>query len=188
MNALQEIAVFLISTLFQLYIVVVMLRILLGWAKADFYNPISQFIVNLTNPVLLPIRRFIPSLGKIDTAAVVLALSLMVVKLLLLALLGDKAYPGFGLLIVFIFFVAILDLIKLTIWIFIFSLIVEAVISWLGNSYNNPVASITFSLNQPLLKPLRRFNLSVGMVDLTPLAAILLLQVLLILIESIAIG
>ena len=73
MNALQNVSVFLIETLFSMYISAVILRFLLALVRANFYNPISQFIVKITNPLLVPLRRIIPPVGKIDSAAVVLA-------------------------------------------------------------------------------------------------------------------
>jgi len=62
--------IFLINTAFSLYLMVVLLRIWLQWARADFYNPLSQFVVKATNPLIIPLRRILPSIGKIDTASV----------------------------------------------------------------------------------------------------------------------
>ena len=73
MSVMLEIGVFLVSTLFSLYTSAIILRFLLGYARADFYNPLSQFLVKITNPVLVPARRFVPSIGKLDTSAVVVA-------------------------------------------------------------------------------------------------------------------
>ena len=78
-------ATFLISTLFSFYILLVLLRMLLGWVRADFYNPISQFLVKATNPPLIPLRRFIPGYGGVDLAAVVLLIALQALELLLIA-------------------------------------------------------------------------------------------------------
>ena len=84
MSALQNVGIFLVDTLFSLYIGAVLLRLLLALARANFYNPLSQFLVKITNPVLVPMRRMIPAMGKVDTAAVVLAVGLTVIKVLLL--------------------------------------------------------------------------------------------------------
>lgn len=172
---LQNIAVFLVSTLFSLYIGAVLVRFLLAWVKADFYNPFSQFLVKVTQPVLVPLRRFIPAIGKIDTASLVLAFALKLVAVLLLAgLMGISLSPPTVLVLV------VVELIRTLIWIFMVALIIQAIMSWMGNTYGNPMASLLGSLTDPLLRPLRRFVPTIGMVDLSPLAAILLLQVLLI--------
>jgi YggT family protein len=177
---LQQIGAFLIETLFSLYIGAVVLRMLLGYASANFYNPLSQFLVKITNPLLVPLRRFISSIGKIDTAAVVLALGLTVVKIVLLSLIIFGSVNIIG-----VFFTSIIDLIKVVIWIYIISLIVQAVMSWIGSAYGNPVAPLIQSLTSPLLRPVRRVMPNIGALDLSPLVVILILNILLIIIENI---
>ena len=78
---------FLVTTLFSLYILAVMLRFLLGVVRADFYNPVSQFLVRITNPLLIPMRKVIPSLGKYDTSALLLMLLLQLASLGIVVLL-----------------------------------------------------------------------------------------------------
>ncbi|MGB5599566.1 MAG: YggT family protein, partial [Thiothrix litoralis] len=135
MEALQNVGVFLVQTLFSLYIGAVLIRFLLALSRANFYNPLSQFLVKITNPVLVPLRRLIPAIGKLDTAAIVLALCLKVIQVLLLvALQGSDA----NLPVVLVY--AIVDLLRTVIQIYIFALIIQAVLSWVGNSYGNPMA------------------------------------------------
>ena len=92
MQALQNVSLFLVEVLFSFYIVAILLRFLLAWARANFYNPLSQFLVRITNPVLVPMRRLIPAIGKIDTAAIVLALGLTIIKVFLLMGLAGQNY------------------------------------------------------------------------------------------------
>lgn len=181
MNVANNVLVFLIDTLFELYIVVMMLRFLLGWVQADFYNPLSQFIVTLTNPLILPLRRVLPGIGPVDTATVVLLFVLKIVQLWLLAAISGVS-PGVPALIV----AAIVQLFVLMIYIFIFSIIIQAVLSWFGqDTYSrNPAVEILHDLNEPLLRPVRRVVPMIGMVDLSPLVAIILLNVLLIVVRS----
>ncbi|HFC92108.1 MAG TPA: YggT family protein [Leucothrix mucor] len=179
MNVLQQIGAFLIESLFSLYIGAVILRMLLGYAGANFYNPLSQFLVKVTNPVLVPLRRFIPSIGKIDTAAVVLALGLTVIKTILLLLIG---YGDFSLVAALIY--SIIDLIKVVIWVYIISLIIQAVMSWVGSAHGNPVAPLIQSLTDPLLRPIRRVVPTIGALDLSPMVALLLLNILLIIVRN----
>ncbi|MEN9502988.1 MAG: hypothetical protein RI964_2273 [Pseudomonadota bacterium] len=179
MNALQNVGLFLVESLFSLYIGAVLLRFLLAWARANFYNPLSQFLVKVTNPVLVPLRRMIPAVGKVDTAAIVLALGLTIVKVLLLVVIAGVS-AGFLTIVLS----AISDLLRAAIWIYIFALIVQAVMSWTGNLYGNPLADLLSSLTEPLLRPIRQLLPSVGMVDLSPMVAVLLLNVVLIILQS----
>lgn len=175
-----QIASFLVSAILSLYIGAVVLRLLLGFARADFHNPLSQFLVKITNPVLVPMRRFIPSFGKIDSAAVLLAYGLTVIKIALLSLIG------FGRLnLPQTLFASVGELLITIIWIFIIALIIQAVISWIGSSAGNPVSPLVNSLTRPILQPIRKYVPIIGMMDLSPLVAILLLNVLLIIVTNI---
>ncbi|HRJ51807.1 MAG TPA: YggT family protein [Candidatus Thiothrix moscowensis] len=179
MDALQNVGVFLVETLFSLYIGAVIIRFLLALSRANFYNPLSQFLVKITNPVLIPMRRFIPAVGKLDSAAVVLALGLMIIKVFLLLSMtgGDASLP-----LVAVY--SVLELLRTVIHIYIFALIVQAVLSWVGNSYGNPMADILHSLTDPILRPIRNLIPTIGMVDLSPMIAILLLYIVLIVLRS----
>lgn len=179
MDALQNVGIFLVDTLFSLYIGAVLIRFLLASSRANFYNPLSQFLVKITNPVLVPMRRFIPAIGKLDTAAVVLALGLMVIKVLLLVSMQGSGVD-LGTVAVF----SVIELLRTVIHIYIFALIIQAVLSWVGNSYGNPLADILHSLTDPLLRPIRNVVPTIGMVDLSPMVAILLLYVVLIILRS----
>lgn len=179
MSALQNVGIFLVDTLFSLYIGAVLLRLLLALARANFYNPLSQFLVKITNPVLVPMRRMIPAMGKVDTAAVVLAVGLTVIKVLLLLGLKGGGADLFG-IVVF----SVLEVIRTVIHIYIFALVVQAVLSWVGNTYGNPLADLLNSLTEPLLRRIRGFVPVIGMVDIAPMVAILLLYVVLIIFQS----
>ena len=175
-----QIGTFLVEVLFSLYIAAIVIRLLLGFARANFHNPLSQFIVKVTNPVLVPLRRFIPSFGSIDTSAVVLAYALTLAKISLLFLIARGAimFPESLLL-------ALGELIKTIIWVYIIALILQAVISWVGNTQGNPVAPLINSLTNPILRPIRKVVPLVGMMDLSPLVAILGLNILLIIVNNI---
>jgi YggT family protein len=179
MEALQNVGTFLVETLFSLYIGAVLIRFLLAWSRANFYNPLSQFLVKITNPVLVPLRRMIPALGKLDTAAIVLALGLKIIQtLLLVALQGsDASLPT-------VLVYAVVDLLRTVINIYIFALIIQAVLSWVGNSYGNPMADILNSLTEPLLRPIRQFVPTIGMVDMSSMVALLLLYIVMIVLRS----
>jgi YggT family protein len=164
-------AIFIIDTLFSLYILGVMLRFLLQWCGAEFYNPISQFLVKATHPPLRVMRRFVPPMGKIDTSSLVLVLALqMLADFSILMLKGVSI--GIGALTI----LSITQLVSLLINIFIFAVFARALLSWLNPGTFNAASSILYSLTEPLLNVCRRFIPDLGGIDLSPLVALLLLQ------------
>lgn len=181
MNVGIQIGLFLVDAFFSFYIVVVMLRMLFALVRADFYNPLSQFVVTLTNPPLRILRRFIPSVGRVDSASIVLMVGLELAQIYLMGLLQGFV-PSPLLAIV----VAVRNLLILLIYIYIGAIIVQAVMSWFaaaGRGYN-PVMSLLDRLTRPLLEPIQRVVPPIGMVDLSPLIALLLLNVALMLVSS----
>jgi len=164
---------FLITTLFSLYILAVMLRFLLGAVRADFYNPVSQFLVRITNPVLAPMRKIIPSVGKYDTSALLLMLLLQIVSLVLMVLLRGSSVSIMALLLF-----AVAELVLLLINIFIFSILVQVVLSWINPGTYTPVGALLQSLTNPILAPIQRIIPPVAGIDLSPLFALIGLQVL----------
>jgi YggT family protein len=164
---------FLVSTLFSLYILAVMLRFMLGAARADFYNPVSQFLVRITNPLLLPMRKVIPSLGKYDTSAVILMLLLQLVSLSLIVMLRGANVSVATLLVA-----AVGELLMLVINVYMFSIIIQVILSWINPGTYNPMAALLYSITSPLLGPIQRILPPVSGIDLSPLVAIIGLQVL----------
>ena len=164
---------FVITTVFQLYIMLVMVRFLLQWLRADFYNPISQFVVKATNPPLLPLRRIIPGWGGIDVAAIVLMILLQLVSLLLVLWLRGK-----GLALETLLLWSLAELIGLVFNIFMFAIIIQVIISWVNPGQYNPVTAILANLTEPLLRPARRLLPPISGIDLSPLLVLLALQVL----------
>ena len=169
---------FLISTLFSLYILAVMLRFLLGMVRADFYNPISQFLVKITNPLLVPLRKIIPGTGKIDVAAIILMLVLQLIMLAIIVALRGVTPPLLTLLLA-----AIGELVILAINIFLFAIIVQVIISWVNPGSYNPVNGLLNSLTSPVMRPIQRLLPPMSGIDLSPLFALIGLQVLKMLIQ-----
>lgn len=175
----------IINTLFDLYILLVLLRFLLQLLRADFYNPISQFIVRVTTPPLHLLRRFIPSVAGQDTASIVLCLTLIYAKFLLLRALEVKAVhigssiaPIGGVSYLGLFVYGIADLVALTLTVFLVAVIIEVVLSWVSPGHYNPVIGLVHKLSAPALKPVRKLIPPIGGLDLSPLFATLLLIVL----------
>ena len=164
-------ATFLIETVFGLCILIVMLRLLLQWARADFYNPLSQFIVRATRPVLAPMQRTLPAVGGIDLACVVLLVALQFGELwLITGILGQRA-PVAALLVF-----SVAELLQLAIYVFLFSILIQVVMSWINPGAWNPVLGVLYSLNEPLLAPARRLIPPMGGLDLSPVAVMVALQ------------
>ncbi|MDG4552080.1 MAG: YggT family protein [Candidatus Contendobacter sp.] len=162
--------VFLIQTVFGFYILAVMLRFLLQCVRADFYNPLVQFLVRITNPPLLPLRRIIPGYRGLDLAAVVLAFVLQVVEVLLVALLFGRALGVGGLLLL-----TVMELLKLLINIYLWGVIIQAVLSWINPDPYHPAARVLAQLTAPLLRPARRLLPPISGVDLSPMLVVVAL-------------
>jgi YggT family protein len=164
--------VFLIDTVVSLYILAIILRFLFQWTRADFYNPISQFLVKITHPPLKILRRFIPAVGKIDSSSVVLALGVqMLANLSIFALQGQ--IPGVATLIVYSF----KEIVEIVFNIFVFAVFARAILSWFDPGNYNPASSLLQSLTEPLLGMCRKIIPDLGGIDLSPLVALVLLQV-----------
>ncbi|MEM8843601.1 MAG: YggT family protein [Pseudomonadota bacterium] len=181
MDAASNIFTFLISTLFSLYIGAVLIRIILAATRADFYNPISQFIVTITNPTLIPLRKILPSIGKIDTASWTLAFLLKILELfILLSIKSIKVSPDV------LIISAILQVLIILVTIFLYAVLFRAILSWFPSPqmYQNPLFMILTSITEPLLRPARRIIPPVGAFDLSALAIILVLYSILIALRS----
>jgi YggT family protein len=164
---------FLVTTLFSLYILAVMLRFLLGVVRADFYNPVSQFLVRVTNPLLAPLRKLLPGLGRIDIAAIVLMFLLQLISVLIVMMLRGVSVPP-----LFLVWYAVGRLVMMLLNVYLFAIIVQAVVSWVNPGTYNPINSLLYSLTAPLLKPIQRILPPMSGIDLSPLFAIIGLQVL----------
>lgn len=175
--------VFLVDILFSIYILIVALRIIMQWAQWEYHHPIVQIIIKATQTPVKLLRRFIPPIGRWDTATIILLFILTAIKLFLISTIHAGGYPGF--------FVAwiIADVFSLFITLFTFSIIIEVVLSWIvppGNS--NPFTPLIHSMNRPLLAPIRRKLPMPSGIDLSPLVAIIGLQLLSMLVLPLLIG
>lgn len=174
----MQAVLFLIDTAFSLYLMVVILRLWLQLVRADFYNPFSQFVVKATNPLVLPLRRLIPSLGSLDTATLLLAYAIMLAKLVTLQLLqSGQVLLVPSLLFSLIFLVK--EILTLLFWI----LVIRALLSWFSQG-RSPVEYVMHQLTEPLLRPVRRILPPLGGLDLSVLVVLIGLQFVNILFSS----
>ncbi|MDT8281739.1 MAG: YggT family protein [Gammaproteobacteria bacterium] len=160
--------IFLIDTLFSVYIAIMLLRFILQQVGADFYNPISQFTVKATQPLVVTARRVIPSIGKIDSATLVLVFILILLKLLLLFSLSGLSFNAVQLLIRGLY-----DLISLTFDIFIVALFVQAILSWINPDPYHPVSTLLRNLTYPVLRPVQKYVPPISGIDLSTLVALI---------------
>lgn len=160
--------IFLIDTLFDIYIAIILLRFLLQQVGADFFNPISQFIVKATQKPVLITRRIIPSFRGIDLATLSLAVLLIFIKLVILLALGG-IQPSISALLI----QSLYDLIQLTFDIFIFAIFVQAILSWVNPDPYNPVSAVLHSLTRPILQPIKKRLPLMGGLDLSTIVALI---------------
>lgn len=179
-NYLTQAGIFLIEVTFGLYVIAVMLRFLLATVRADFHNQLSQFIVKITNPPVVFLRRFIPSFMAIDWATLVLMFVIQLIAIVLTILLIAGGIPApMGLIVM-----TIAELLKTLVYIYLFIIFVQVVISWINPGAYNPITVIMYQLSEPLLKPARKMIPPAGGFDWSVLLVLIALQLALILIVS----
>jgi YggT family protein len=157
---------FLIGVVFGFFVLATLLRLLLTWVRADFYNPVSQFTVKLTQWAVRPMRRLIPPVGKLDTATLVLLFLAQMIELILTKLMLTGSVNPVGLPIW-----TLAQLLSLTVTVFIVSIIIEVIASWVAPHSYNPFLDIVIRLNAPILGLARRLVPPISGIDLAPFIA-----------------
>lgn len=171
MNSLQ----FLVGTLFRLYMFVLALRIWFQFCRVDFYNPISQFIVKLTNPVLNPLRKIIPTVKNIDLAALFFIFFLGMIKLPLFAIFaGNWTSDLVSQNLLAFLIIGVLSVFKTLGQAIIYVLFAGAILSWFRRG-NDSFSYLLYQLSEPILSPIRRFLPKTGMIDFSPMIVVFLL-------------
>ena len=162
---------FLVQVVFGLYIFILMLRVLLQVFRADYYNPLSQFAVRLTEPVLAPLRRVVPRVGRIEGGALLVLLAAQMVEFwLVLSVKGfDPSLPGLAV-------VSVAELLDLCTTVFFWAILIRVVLSWVNPGLRHPASDIVHSLTEPVLEPARRVLPAMGAFDLSPIIVLVGLQ------------
>jgi YggT family protein len=175
MSALAQALVYVIQTLGSLYLLIILLRFILQLVRADFYNPLSQFTVRATQPLLKPVRRIIPGFGGVDLAALVLAVLVqLALMMVVVVLLGASIGGLFPALLIW----ALLGVASLFLKVFFFALIVSVILSWVAPQTHNPAAELVNQICEPLLAPFRRLLPNLGGLDLSPIFAFIVINLL----------
>jgi len=174
MIGLNTAAVYVLQTLGSLYLLIILLRFVLQLVRANFYNPLSQFIVRATQPLLKPLRRIIPSVFGLDMSSLVLAIivQMVLIALTLLLVFGTTGDPLHLLLW------SIISVTALFLKIFFFALIISVILSWVAPGSHNPGAELVNQICEPALTPFRKIVPSLGGLDISPILAFLVLKLL----------
>ncbi|TWC37771.1 YggT family protein [Pseudomonas sp. SJZ079] len=174
MIGLTTAAVYILQTIGSLYLLVVLLRFILQLVRADFYNPLCQFIVRATQPLLKPLRRVIPSFAGLDLSSLVLAILVQLVLMALTLMLMGYGLDNLGLLLVW----SVIGVTALFLKVFFFALIISVILSWVAQGSHNPAVELVNQICEPLLAPIRRILPSMGGLDLSPIVAFLVLNLI----------
>jgi YggT family protein len=164
---------FLVNVIFDLYLLVLMIRLLLCWANANYFNPITHLVLKLTQPIVGPLRRIIPNIRKLETSTLVIILLLEMIKYLLIGLLLFGLPTSFlGLLCL-----ALTDALKVLFDTFFYAILLQAILSWVQMGYS-PISQLMMQITAPVIRPFRRLIPPVGGFDLSPIPALILLQLI----------
>jgi len=172
--------IYIIDALSTLMTLVLLLRFWLPWFRVDFHNPLARGILQLTSPIVNPLRRVVPSVGRIDSATVLLAFLLQAITLILVRLLAGGT-PGAR----YVVLGALFGLISLSLRMFMFAIIIRIVLSWVAPLTHNPVTAVLARITEPLLQPFRRMIPPLGGLDISPVIAIVLLGAVSIVLEDV---
>ena len=173
MSGLNGAAIFVIQTLGSLYLLIVLLRFILQLVRANFYNPLCQFIVKATQPLLKPLRRVIPSLFGLDMSSLVLAI---LVQMVIFAVVLTLSYMSFNILGLLLW--AIIGVTALFLKVFFFAMIISVILSWVAPGSVSPGAELVNQITEPALAPFRRFLPSMGGLDISPILAFMVIQLI----------
>jgi YggT family protein len=173
MSPFSQVGMLLVNTIGSLALLMFILRFLLQLVRADFYNPISQFIVRFSNPLLIPLRRVIPGFGGMDIASLVLAYSAQLVLMaLILIIAGHKGLPWMNL-----FVWAGVGVLSLLVNIYFWGMIIMVIASWIAPNSYNPALILVNQILEPLMRPVRQRMPDLGGIDLSPIVVFLIIQV-----------
>lgn len=175
MTGLASAAIYVIQTLGSLYLLVVLLRFILQLVRADFYNPLSQFVVRATKPLLNPLRKVIPGLGGLDLASLVLAVLLQwLLMIVVVLLMGANPLGALPQLLVW----SVISITSLFLKVFFFAMIISVILSWVAPGSYNPGAQLVNQICEPLLAPFRKLLPNLGGLDISPIFAFIALNLL----------
>ncbi len=170
---------FIIKTLTQLYLLVLLLRFWLPMLGADFRNPLAQGILRITSPLVVPVRRFVPSIGRLDTSTILVAYVIQFLTVLLLLTIGGYRVDTAPIMVT-----TLIELAALSLNLFFFVILIKIILSWVAPHTHNYATALLTTLAEPVLRPFRRIIPSIGGLDISPVFAIILLQAAVIFLQT----
>jgi YggT family protein len=182
MNALSAVLIYLVQTLLGLFLIAMLLRFLLQIVRADFYNPISQFIVKLTNPLVIPLRAIIPGYAGIDFASLLLVFLLQLAGIALVFLLSRGALPPLPSLVLG----AVLGVVALLVQFYFFALLATIILSWVAQGSRHPAILLLYQVTEPVMAPFRKLLPAMGGMDFSPIIVFILINMIQIVISHMA--
>ncbi len=171
MNYLINASSYLVEALVGLALYVVLLRFWMQWVRANFRNQVGHFLITTTNPVVVPLRRVLPSIGLVDTATIVLALLIAALKTTLLVLIQGGVPPILNLVVFSIF-----EVLRCSVYLFFAAIIVSIIASWINPYSAHPLVTVAQSIAQPIMAPFQRLIPPIAGLDISPIFVIILLQ------------
>lgn len=177
-DPLNNAGIFLVTTLFDLYLFILAIRLILVWVRADYFNPLSQITVKLTNPLITPLRRIIPNIANLELATLLSIIVFEMLKFLLIGIMTSGMPNISGL-----FILAFADTLKIVLNIFFYGILIQALLSWLQPGYS-PMTQILMKITSVILRPIQRVIPPVAGFDISPIPALIGLQLLTILLVS----
>jgi YggT family protein len=164
---------YIVNAITSLYLIVLLLRIWLPWLRADFRNPLAQGVLRLTSPLVVPLRRIVPPLGRLDTATVLVAFAIQYAAVFLIlsiyVALQSSSMPSVGTIAL----TSAVKLVELSVNLFVFAILIRIVLSWVAPGTHNPVTALVNTLSEPVLRPIRRILPPMGGFDLSPMLAMI---------------
>lgn len=170
---------FIIKTLTQLYLLVLLLRFWLPMLGADFRNPLAQGILRITSPLVLPVRRFVPSIGRLDTSTILVAYVIQFLTVLLLLTINGYRADTAPIMVT-----TLIELAVLSLNLFFFVILIKIILSWVAPHTHNYATALLTTMAEPVLRPFRRIIPSIGGLDISPIFAIILLQAAVIFLQT----
>jgi YggT family protein len=184
MGAFTDIFIYLVYVFFGLYLLAMLLRFLLQLVRADFYNPISQTLVKLTNPLVIPMRKVLPGYGGLDLASLLLSILLQMLMILLLVQLHTGALLPF----LPLFLASLLGVAAYLVKIYFFALLAMIILSWVAPGGNNPALFLLYQITEPVMAPFRKVLPPMGGLDLSPIMVFILINIIQIALQHMAVS
>lgn len=172
-NSFIDALIFVVDQLATLYLLIVLVRLVLPWMSANYNNPITQAVLSATSPLVVPIRRIIPAIGKLDTATVIVAVAIRFLVNWMIAVLR-----GVDIALIKLLALSGVELLEMLIWMFLIGIFIRIVISWVWPNSYHPLVGLLIAFTDPVMRPFRRLIPPFGPIDLSPIFAIIALGAL----------